>query len=286
MRGLSQSFIDELKTGMLSGLLQAVINDKDLDLQIRAGYLNVYYKGHSLLKLTGRANAVYQVDVHTKFLGDMTLPAISDQATAATFLAAIPRLKAAIITHGASSLEVEYEQQIIRANNLELRTNSEYFIVDRQYADGGDRFDLIGLCWPRDGRRRGQVVAPCFLEIKYAQNPDIQQVGVQLQRYYNAIAQDPAVMAQEIQQVLRQKLELGLFNQPADRLDALATLTVSDDIASFQFIVVLVDFNPHSRLLELAQLAALPFAGQIKLFHTGFAMWQQSLQTLAALPSA
>lgn len=280
MRGLSDKFITDLKTGFLNGLLKQVVADKDLDLQIRDNYLNIYYKGNSLLKLT-QAGDTYRVDVDAKFRGDLDLPAIRDPATATTFIKAIPQLKAAIVTHGASSLEIEYEQQLIRANNLESRTNSDYFIVDRQYAVGKDRFDLIGVHWPTEGRRRGQKVAPCFLEIKYAQNPDIQQVGAQIQRYYNAIAQNPAAMAQEIQKVLQQKLELGLVNQPADRLDALATLTVNDDITSFQLIVVLIDFNPHSRLLELAQLAALPFAGQVKLFRTGFAMWQQSLQPIA-----
>jgi hypothetical protein len=44
MRQLSPDFITALKTGFLAGLTQAVIADKDLDLQIRNNYLNIYYK--------------------------------------------------------------------------------------------------------------------------------------------------------------------------------------------------------------------------------------------------
>lgn len=275
-RGLSPQFLADLKTGFLKGLLQQVIEDKDLDLHIRERYLNIYFKGNSLLKLSEAKGGTYRVEVHEKFLGDHSFPAITDETTASAFVAAIPGLKASIVRHGASSLEVEYEQLLIRANNLEPRTNSEYFIVDRQYADGGDRFDLIGLWWPREGRRRGQEVAPCFLELKYAQNADITKIAQQLHRYYDAVAKRAGDMAQEIENVWKQKLQLGLFNQDRERLEAMATLRVSKQLESFQFIVVLIDYNPHSTLFDQAQLdlAALPFASQVRVFRTGFAMWQ------------
>ena len=280
-RGLSPNFIAALQTGVLAGLRERVIADKDLDLQIRDGYLNVYYKGNALLKLTEVSSARYDVEIHVKFLGDLTLPDIRDAATAQQFLDAIPQLKEGIIVHGTSSLEIEYEQLLIRANNLEPRTNSEYFIVDRQYARGAARFDLIGVCWPSERRKRGQEIAPCFFEIKFALNADIREIHDQLKRYYDLIARDAGGFAQEIEQLLKQKLELGLFKQPQERLDAMKTLTVSTKLERFEFIIVLVDFNPFSTLFEEAEasLATLSFAPQIKIFRTGFALWQQSLKS-------
>ena len=57
-------------------------------------------------------------------------------------------LKENIIQHGVSSLEVEYEQLFIRANNNEPRNNSEYFIVDRQLTmPRRDRIDLSAVYW-------------------------------------------------------------------------------------------------------------------------------------------
>lgn len=273
-RRLPPNFLEDLTMGFLKGLLQQVHEDKDLDLHIRENYLNIYFKGNSLLKLSEVANRVYRVEVHPKFLGELNFPPLRDEATASTFVAAIPGLKTAIIKHGASSLEIEYEQLLILANNLEPRTNSEYFIVDRQYAVGADRFDLIGLWWPREGRQREQEVAPCFIEIKFAQNTDIAHVAEQLHRYYDAVAKKPEKIAQEIQNLWNQRLQLGLFKQPVDRLEAMATLKVSEQLDKFQFIVVLIDYNPHSTLFDPAALAALPFSGQVRLFRTGFAMWQ------------
>jgi hypothetical protein len=54
---------------------------------------------------------------------------------------------------------------------------------------------------------------------------------------------------------------------PAD-----ATLTFSRNMEGFQFILVFGDYNPNSSLLALQNIRQLPFANQIKVFHTGFGM--------------
>lgn len=89
----------------------------------------------------------YRVDIHDKFTAGLTLPSqLVDEATTERFLQNVPLLKENIIKHGKSSLEAEYEQLVIRANNLEPRTNSDYFVIDRQYAIGHvGRFDLTGF---------------------------------------------------------------------------------------------------------------------------------------------
>ena len=151
MRRLSDNFMQTLTSGFLTGLTRKVQQDKDLDLEIRVNYLNIYYKGSSLLKLDELAANRYRVTIDPKFTSGLDVPAyLTDATTADVFLKIIPSLKENIIQHGQSSLEVEYEQLLIRANNLERRTNSDYFVVDRQYAisDVG-RFDLTGFFWER-----------------------------------------------------------------------------------------------------------------------------------------
>jgi len=282
MRKLSESFMANLKQGSLAGITQRVIKDKDLDLQIRDSYLNVYYKGNSLLKLSEASSERYKVEIHRKFLGNLVIPDLVSQETVADFLSKIPYLKENIIRHGKSSLEIEYEQLIIRANNQELRNNSEYFIVDRQYTTAGrDRFDLTGIFWDRERRRKGQEVEPCFMEVKFALNTDIGKVHQQLARYYKAIKGNASNIAQEAETIFRQKLELGLYDQTQNRIEAMKTLSFSRDIDQFQFILILVDYNRYSSQLNLKNLAKLPFANQVKIFFSGFAMWQQNLKSLA-----
>jgi hypothetical protein len=288
MRRLSDQFMYALTTGFLSELRNCVVKDNDLDLEIRDNYLNIYYKGNSLLHLAEKSPGDYQVAIHEKFLRGCTVPdRLTDEAGVLEFLKAIPCLKENIIIYGKSSLEVEYEQLIIRANNYEPRNATEYFIIDRQYVAGKTgRFDLTGIFWNRNRRRKGRTVPLCFMEIKFALNSDIQDVDQQMLRYYEAIKGDTAGLAEEAEVMLKQKLELDLFNQPENRLEAMKTLTISRDINTYQFILFLVDYNPFSSHLKLDKLAALPFASQVRIFNGGFALWEKNLRTPAELYSA
>ena len=279
MRILSAAFMASLQSGHLAAITGAVQADHDLDLEIRSGYLNIYYKGNSLLKLAEARGDRYRVTIHPKFLSGLALPAeLNDAQSTEALVAAIPMLKQNIIVHGRSSLEIEYEQMIIRANNFEPRNNSEYFIIDRQYTVGAGRFDLTGIYWDRSHRRRNQVVDLCLFEVKFALNQDISEVDQQLARYHEAVVANAAQYAQECQSILRQKLALGLYVQSPARLEAMKTLTISRDPARFQFILLLVDYNPNSGKLDLDKIKALPFSDQVRVYSTGFAMWQQNVR--------
>ena len=279
MRILSATFMASLQSGHLAAITGAAQADHDLDLEIRSGYLNIYYKGNSLLKLAEARGERYRVTIHPKFLSGLALPAeLSDAQDTAALVAAIPILKQNIIVHGRRSLEIEYEQMISRANNFEPRNNSEYFIIDRQYTIGAGRFDLTGIFWDRAYRRRNQVVDLCLFEVKFALNQDISEVDQQLARYHEAVVANAAQYAQECQSILRQKLALGLYAQSPARLEAMKTLTISSDPARFQFILLLVDYNPNSGKLDLDKIKALPFSDQVRVYSTGFAMWQQNVR--------
>jgi len=269
-----------LKTGFLSELREKVVQDLGLDLHIREGYLNIYFKGNALLKLTERAQSKYKVDIHKKFLSGIQIPDLVDANTTRTFLDSIPMIKENIIQYGKSSLEIEYEQLIIRANNNETRNSSEYFIVDRQFIIGKDRIDLVGFFWDSTFRRRGQTVYPCIMEIKFALNSDINKVHDQLTRYYDAIQPISENFSKDLQAAFRQRLDLGIFHQNPERIAAMKTLEFSTNVQDFQFIIIFVDYNPRSSKLNLDAIEKLPFRDQIKIFHTGFAMWQQNLTTL------
>jgi hypothetical protein len=281
MRELSKTFLRCLKTGFLSQIAEQVRQDHDLNLEIREGYINVYYKGNSLLKLNEVGSLLhYKAEIDPKFLEGLQVSLDFTEDTVPQFIQSIPFIKENINQHGAHALELEYEQLIIRANNFESRNNTEYFIVDRQYALNEGRFDLTGIYWDRDKRRAGQEVPVCLMEIKFAQNNDIKEVHEQLARYYKAIKGSAADIASEMEGIFSQKLDLKLYDQSAERLHAMKTLTFSRDIESFQFILIMVDYNPNSSLLEMEKIQNLPFANQVKVFHTGFGMWRHNVRAV------
>jgi len=283
MRRLSDDFIDCLQSGFLKDITEMVRKDHDLNLEIRNGFINIYFKGHSLLNLKEVSTSRYKVGIHKAFKKDLDIPLeLTDAKTTAIFLDYLPQLKQNIILHDKGSTEIEYEQMIIRANNYEPRSNSEYFIIDRQIVVSTGRFDLTGIFWDHVGRRRNQEVSLCLFEVKFSLNSDIKGVHNQLTRYYEALKPLAKSFAEDCETVFRQKLELGLYDQSLDRLEAMKTLKISKELSDFQFILVLVDYNPNSVQLDLRQLENLPFAKQIKIFHGGLGMWQQNVKSIAS----
>jgi hypothetical protein len=280
MRKLSPVFMRDLSKGFLNPLLNKVCLDVDLDMQIRENYINIYFKGNSLLKLDERQGS-YKLYIDRKFIDELVIPKIVDENTLKLFLDNIPKLKENILLHGRTSIETEYEQLMIRANNYQPHNNNEYFILDRQVAAGkAGRFDLTGFFWSRAKRRKAQVVPLCLMEVKYALNPDIQNVDEQIKRYFEAICQDPQSFAEEAETILSQKLELGLFKASKEQLEAMKTLTFFRDISHFRIILVLIDYNPYSKLFDETKFAKLEYADQIRIFKTGLAMWNPILKSI------
>src|SRR5688500_15168980 len=82
MRELSDAFLDCLKSGFLAALTEYVRHDNDLNLEIRDAYINIYYKGNSLLNLkeTGLASQ-YKTVIDSKFLTGIEIPTVLTDST-------------------------------------------------------------------------------------------------------------------------------------------------------------------------------------------------------------
>ncbi|MCL5960058.1 MAG: hypothetical protein M1358_12240 [Chloroflexi bacterium] len=255
------------------------MSDRDLLLEIREDYINVYYKGYSLLKLS-QARDRYLVGIHKKFQvpSISELPTLGTQADTQEFVRAIPAIKERILSIGKGGNEIEYEQNLIRANNGEPRLNTEYFVIDRQVVSAGHqgRFDLIAVYWSSAGRRPRQIVPLILLEVKFGLNTDIANIHKQLEGYYESLPDPIAGLAEEAEILLRQKVQLGLIHQGPRQLAALETLSVSRSKKDLRFGVVLVDYNPHSKLLNIDALSKLEFSERIDLFYVGFGLWRDS----------
>lgn len=289
MRRLSHKFMADLQPGgFLSPLREAIARDRDLLFEIRNKYVSVYFKGQSLVKL-GENGHDYSVEINAKFLpAIVSVPrCLRNEGDTRQFVAAMPHIKECILAHrsGKGGNEIEFEQMLIRANNGEPRLNSEYFIIDRQIAaaTGDGRFDLMAIYWKREGRRKGQQVPLTLLEVKYGLNPDIRDLHNQLARYYDSLPEQVDQAAMEAEAILHDKLDLGLLHQPPDRAAALRTLTVSPHKKDMRFGIVLVDYNPHSGLLDTQALAQLDFCKRIDVFQVGFGLWYSRAQRLDCL---
>lgn len=290
MRRLSDTFMENLLQGHLNPLLLKVKSDRDLVLDIRDNYLNIYFKGQSLLKLTeNEIKAAYDVGIHEKFAQNISeLPDnLGNEGDVAMFVRKIPNIKDRITEVTKSGSEVEFEQMLIRSNNYEPRLNTEYFIVDRQYSGVGakEQFDLLGLFWPRANRRKNRMVDLAMIEVKYGLNPDVSEIHNQLSRYFTEIDNHFSDVCKDVHSIFMQKLKLGLFEDTSERLAAMHQFHIRDEINNMKVVVALVDYNPHSEKLASAArgLRELPFSDQIELFFLGFGLWKVDSKSVERL---
>jgi len=294
-RALSTPFLQNfsLTDGVYKPLVELVHKNKDLHLEFHGQLydpdkpenapvdeaIGIYYKGNCILRL----HSSHKVEINDVFSNGLTIPKyLHSSDDVQVYLKSVPELMYRVASRGKTSMEIEYEQMIIRANNREERNNSEYIILANQY-NVGDRWDLLALKWPRRQRGGNNPIGQlALIEVKYALNTDIQDADQQLARYYNYISQHLDQICDEMELILRQKLALRLIERTPEQAAQLQKLKLFRDISKVEMILFLVDYNPNSiwkdKMIRKAML--LPFKDQIRIRLGGLAMWDRSSITL------
>ena len=293
-RALSDEFLCKLnpeKGGIYGPLVNRVRRDKDLDLEFRGNYINIYYQGHNILML--RQNGGIEIsDVFTRNLAGFP-KSLKTSEEVDKYLELLPNIKDNVTyrdenRRSSKSRELEFEQLLIRANNLESRNNSEYIVIDRQYVVTNkgkkDRWDLVALRWPLD--KRGAHYQEGYLsiiEVKYALNPDIQDIKDQVEKYGLYFEANRHNICKEMKTVLDQKLELGLLNKTEGQIKRLRKLPIVPDVEETEIIIYLIDYNRNSDLKRRAEETGKPdFRGKVRIALGGLALWQANLTNFGA----
>ena len=291
MRGLSRRFIDELKSGFLEPVLGLVLGDPTLCLEIRGNYINIYYRGGNILKLTEKVN-VFDASFDWKYLNeDVTRVPINlplklwAKSDVMAWIEAIPFLKHEMdLWFGKHPKdEREFQQLMVRENNFGNSAKStDYFICDIEYANEKRRFDLIAVRWPSTSadRKNNTGLGFAFIEMKYLDKamsgeaglPDhIEDINDFLQERANLTS-----LKDEMKQVFNQKRELGLIN------NEMPIESFSDDEP--EYILALANHDPDSSILkrELAKLPICPHA-ELKFAVSsfmGYGLFREHIYTL------
>ena len=186
-RQISESFIWDLKEGMLVGVVEAVKNDKTLMLCIRDSYINIYYHGGSIMKITEVSEGSYKIEFDVNYLANyksVNLPdsKVSDKARAGDWINILPQLKDAMDRYFSQDkrekAERTYQQLVCRENNRSGISNAtDYFIVDIEYSAAMPdsrraQIDMIAVRWlaSERGKRDAdgyKTVSLAFIEMKY-----------------------------------------------------------------------------------------------------------------------
>ena len=234
MRQLSSRFVKTL-TGELKNLLDCIVQDKELDMQIRDGYVNVYYHGGNILRIKPRSfefDEMYYNDPSVMRSTYARKDAIIHKQLSARrdelkkLLPNNPqeyfRQAKAAMDEWAEKLSdiAEYEekkeqQQIALANRCE----TDYVVLDLEYAVSrnsafkynGDkkkvvpRFDIIAI-------GNGQIVV---IELKkgLGATEGVSGIGPHIDCYDHTIGRDNGgEFVKEMRELLAQKQEFGLLD--------------------------------------------------------------------------
>jgi hypothetical protein len=192
-RGITLKFEEQLKSGgILFPLLQRVQNDDTLSLEIRNGYVDIYYRGGRLLGIHAQARAAkFSTAFDERYFGDdaayrvsrptppnTTIKCESDaQAWVEAFAAYKQAMDVRFSLH--PKIEREYQQAVVRDNNRHSTGElSDYVVIDVEYVQSayaipgqrtetGYRFDMVGFRWPvAGGSRANSKVTPVIMEMK------------------------------------------------------------------------------------------------------------------------
>lgn len=266
MRGLSQRFIDDLTSGYLHSLRDRVIADTSVCLEIRNDYLNVYYRGGSLMRLSA-SDEGYVVSFDTKYAMDAAdemsqrIPngVVKKGEDVEPWISMIPSLKLAMDLHRGKHPKEEREAQhlIIRDNNFGgVGRKTDFYICDIEYdaAECG-RFDMVAVHWPsnRAIRKNPKQRRLALVEVKYGDNAIDGNSGI-----YSHISEiNKFIEKAENLQTLKHEM-VGLFNQKR----ALGLVDCGKGLVTFSdeppmLVLALINHDPDSKLLRRS-LEALP----------------------------
>ena len=286
MRKLNDMFLKDLKEGgSLFPLTDVVKSDTSLCLELRGDYVNVYYRGGNLMRVTQSGNEykVFFDENYFKSRRRTTLPDGREGVDA--WLDVLPELKQAMDRWFGKYKkdEREFQQMLLRDNNFgSIARSTDYYICDIEYQSECGRFDLIAVHWPSNPTTRKQPNDRrlVFIEMKYGD--DALEGNAGLHKHI----QDVNSYLSDRTKVDNLKQEMvGIFNQKRD----LGLIDCGKDLGSFSnespiLLLVFANHDPEkSKLYE--SLRSLPESPHAELHvatasFMGYGLYEQGVHKI------
>jgi hypothetical protein len=262
MRGLSEKFMNDLSRpeGELHPILERVKKDHSLMLAIRDGYINIYYRGGNILRVTEH-QGFYQTffDVNFAKSAQSVLnpeEGIINQADAQKLVACLSERKTIMdeyFASGSKTTEREFQQLVARENNNSSISNeSEYFVSDIEFTVPHlARFDIIAIRWLARDRKTGRRCRAALIEMKYGDKALENDAGLLKHlKDMDAFISDKtqyANLLQTMESQFNQLDELGLLSFNKGTSNAKVNLNPENKP---EVIFILANHNPRSPKLK------------------------------------
>jgi hypothetical protein len=285
-RKLSDEFMSALKEGELNAILKLVTNDDTLDLEIRDEYINIYYRGGSILKISSSTKKDF-FDYHfdEKYAKQQKpyQESLNNTLNERDWNLFFPIAKQVMDLYFSKSQksEREFQQLVVRENNYSpIANGTDYYIVDIEYDNHKNaRFDLIGVEWQSEGSKRklsGKYKPRLVLiEMKYGDKALTGNAG--LEKHVDDIEeflsnqQTVDDFKSEMIKLFDQKRKLGLIPKLAYTKGNNRN-EVNEFAEEVDFAFLLANHDPASKKLgaELLNLSLTPSKDKIKIITANF----------------
>jgi hypothetical protein len=220
-RELSATFMSDLLYGSLKAVLAFIHKDNTLDLEIRERFVNIYYRGGNILRITEIGVNSYQFGFDSNYLPTKSTGFIAPNPGTNWDLY-FPMMKQAMDFYFSKHRkeEREYQQLVVRENNYSSISNgTDYFIIDIEYDNHEHaRFDLVAVEWPSKAshRKLAKDYKPklVVIEMKYGDGALTGTAGMKKHLSdFNLFIKSPAfaIFKKEMLDMFSQKRELGLI---------------------------------------------------------------------------
>ena len=267
MRKLSVDFLKALKdrSGVLNPILERVKMDDTLMLAIREGYINIYYRGGNLLRISPGKHGKIDYEAHFdkkyddsnqhRVFQNLRLPAvIMSQAESRSWVSCVPMLKEIMdfwfCKHPKH--EREFQQIVARENNRSpISQSTEYFITDIEYAveKPRARFDMLAVHWPAG--ENGNECRAALIEMKYGDSAIAGKAGlIKHLKDINAFLSDKQKHKELLQTIEAQFEQLAGLGLIRHKECATGSKIQLNKYPKPQFIFLLANHNPRSSRLK------------------------------------
>lgn len=261
MRQISNDFIRDLidEDGLLYPIFRRIKLDDTLIIAIRKNYINIYYRGGNIIKISEKNSNGYNAYFDKDYMQysnarnkRIDLPEnITTKQDSKTWEINIQTLKEHMDAYFSfkPKCEKEHQQLIFKENNSSRISNAtEYFISDIEYQERLDsRFDMLACKWLASERQDETKIKPAIIEIKYGESSidgsaglkkhltDISNIISDNNKYHNLLDE----MESQINQL--NQLEQLRFNENKN-----FDIFKIDKLSRPEVIFVLSNYNPRS----------------------------------------
>jgi hypothetical protein len=239
MRKISDKFINDLISGELHALQKLLLKDQTLSLCIRKDYVNVYYRGGNIIRITELKNGYkfvfndnYCIDNNNlwKTFHSIGLSTLED------YIKCLPYLKREMDNWFSShtKMEREIQQMVMRNNNIGVVSRkTDYVIVDVEYVNSTikSRFDMVGI-----NQNKNKLA---IFEIKYGNQSTQGSAGLEkhILDIYDFYRSDfIKKLAVEAQSLYDQMVNLGL-------IDSKKSYSKIGEKNKFEYILIMGNYS-------------------------------------------